>query len=135
MSCQRVPLIGRADRKNLLRATARGSGIAPGRRWPTGSGSVNSHRSTSESPSFCSVEKSAVRLLCAVPGTYSNRVVRLSISTTCLIAWSPRLSKRIVKSTDVARLGGLGRSDLDHPQARMIRLVDAERDLRLLVAR
>src|SRR5579859_2613003 len=67
--------------------------------WLASRGAANSQRSISESPSLGMVKNAASRLDLAEPSTYSNRVVRLSISVTLPIGESPTLSKRIVKST------------------------------------
>src|SRR4051812_13099893 len=53
---------------------------------PGFTGSLISQRSTNEPTSFCSVMKSAFTLLFADPGTYSNRVVRLSAIVTLPIS-------------------------------------------------
>src|SRR5688572_32578871 len=64
---------------------------------PGASGSITSQRSTRESPWFGSTEKLAPTLDCALPGTYSRRVVRLSMIVTLPITSPPTLSKRSVK--------------------------------------
>ena len=56
-------------------------------------------RTTSESPSLGPVENLAFTLHWALLGMYSNRVLRLSRRETLRMAWMPRLSKRMVKST------------------------------------
>ena len=80
------------------------------------------------------MRKWASRLDLAEPSTYSRRVVKLSTSVTLPIGRVADVIEANREFDDVARLGLVGRSDLDDPQARIGRDFDAERGLCPLIA-